>query len=196
MVSAVFLPLLGSLAPDIINGVFALVGVGVGTLATSRVQRRQQEDTHRRAREDARQDRIRDAYMTVLRAALTYNQVAAQQSVIRVGDTVEARNQRHQAALTILAETLMTADLVLRLEDNDPEIVDLFSTLRKAYTSYMTGLEMNAYQPGSIDLSTLQEEQRIMFDSLNALILKMRQRLGANRSSTAVSRRRWQVWLR
>ncbi len=134
--------------------------------------------------------------MTVLHAALTYNQVAAQQSVVRVGDTVEVRNQRHQAALTSLAETLMTADLVLRLEDNDPEIVDLFSTLTKAYTGYMTGRQINADQSGSIDLPTLQEEQRVMLDSLNALILKMRQRLGSNRLPTAVSRRRWQVWRR
>jgi len=196
MVSAAFLPLLGSFAPDIINGVFALVGVGVGTLATSRVQRGQQEDTHRRAREDARQDRIRDAYMTVLRAALAYNRVAAQQSVVRVGETVEARNQRHQATLTSLAKTLTTADLVLRLEDNDPEIVDLFSTLTKAYIGYMTERQINADQPGSIDLPTLQAEERVMLDSLNALVLTMRQRLGSNSSPTAVSRRRWQVWRR
>jgi len=172
----------------------ALVSAIVSILATSRVQRRQQADTHRRAREDARQDRIRDAYMTVLRAALTYNQVAAEQSVLRVGDTVESRNQRHQVTLTSLAETLTTADLVLRLEDNDPEILALFSTLMKAYTGYMTGRELNAYQPGSIDLPELEKEQRVMFESMNALTLKMRQRLGSNRLPMAVSRRQWQVW--
>jgi len=176
--------------------VSGIVSTIVSILATSRVQRRQQEDTHRRAREDARQDRIRDAYMTVLHAALTYNQVAAQQSFVRAGETVEARNQRHTAALTSLAETLTTADLVLRLEDNDPEILALFSTLRKAYTGYMIGRELNANQSGSIDLPELEKEQSVMFESMNALILKMRERLGSTRSPTAIARRRWQVWRR
>jgi len=73
MVSTAFLPQLGPLTPIVVGGLLALVSAIVSILATSRVQRRQQADTHRRAREDARQDRIRDAYMTVLRAALTYS---------------------------------------------------------------------------------------------------------------------------
>lgn len=190
MVSGAFLPQLGPFVPIVVGGMVALASSIVSILATSRVQRRQQEDIHRRAREDARQDHIRDAYMTVLHAALTYNQVAAQQSVVRAGETVEERNQRHQAALTSLDETLTTADLVLRLEDNDPEILALFSTLMKAYTGYMTGRKLNANQPGSIDLPELEKEQRVMVESMDALLLKMRQRLGSNRSPTAIARRR------
>ena len=93
--------------------------------AAQTAKRKQQEDAHRRAREDARQDRIRDAYVTVPRVAVTYNQVTAQQSFVRVSETAEARNQRHAEAL----KTLTTADLVLWLEDDKSEIIVLFTEL-------------------------------------------------------------------
>lgn len=179
------------LTTALVAGVFTLLGAGITYLGTLRVQLRLQAE----ARATARQERIRDAYMAVLRAAIVLREVADEKDILLAGDSVEARNQRHTATLTRAYEALETADLVLRLEDSNAVVLDLFHTVRRAATSYILGLDLEAQHPSSVPLEAQDKRRQEMVDGLKELEQAMRENLGtAITTAPAVSRPWWRLW--
>jgi len=156
---AVTAALVGSLGGAAVGGIIGFVGTRLTIQAQADRDLRQQAfrvrqeaDADARQLRDARRERLRQSYETLVLAAITGNEMVRHtQFVLSSDETVEARDARLGKMISEAWKGIDAARIALMLESDGREVLDVFDRdLSQPYTRFRIAYGIDQKAKGSI----------------------------------------------
>jgi hypothetical protein len=130
------------------------LGGTVGTLLTTVITAWRQDERERRAAlrslTVSKRERLQPLYEMILRAADTATSQAHEKRIVRLGETVEERNKRHETAIVTASGQLYEAVLAVRVESGATMVVNAAVAFWSTFNAFQIDYNMSRDDPSGI----------------------------------------------
>lgn len=161
-----WIPFLSALGGGAVGGTSALLA---GKLSQDREDQRR-----KRSQQDSinatKADRLRELYAPLASAAMVLNAVMRSKSFVLEGDTIEERDERHDAQIKSAFEACQKVAGQIAIEPGAVAVNNACNDLSEEFGEYFRMLRMQEDQPGTYTVKSIrQTEAQLEAGMLNVL---------------------------
>ena len=142
-----------------------------------RRQREREQAAHQQALKDARWDRLRAGYTSMLAAAKTYDEVAQGLTVLRPGQTIKERAARLEQQMEAAQQGLTRSLAALQLDGAPDDVTTRYDAVVGACVAYLEAYNRNLDPRATLPRTDLPPLAAQVADAVKQLIAVTRQHL-------------------